>query len=147
MSLTPIRLKTELPTDLEGVRRLLLLAAPKLEPRQPGITEQLRVVDLRNPVQMLAPTGEVVTIVFEPGGDTTAVKVEVRPPGTPFGPLRARWWRWWTRFKIRGVLKMARQAAFRQMVRDIPAARDPDAAIEPEVLPPEGSTQASSRSR
>lgn len=136
----PIRLKTELPTDLEGMRRLLLQAAPKLEPRQPGITEQLRVVDLRNPVQMLAPTGESVTVVFEPGADTTTIKVEIRPPSKAVGPLRARWWRWWTRFKIRSVLKMARQAAFRQQVRDLgPAPGSPGGdAIRPEVLPPEG---------
>ncbi len=136
----PIRLKTELPTDLEGVRRLLLLAAPKLEPRQPGITEQLRVVDLRNPLQMLAPTGESVTVVFEPGGASTSVKVEVRPPYKAVGPIRARWWRWWTRFKIRSMLKMARQAAFRQVVKDLgPRPGSPDGeAIRPEVLPPDG---------
>ena len=136
----PIRLKTELPTDLEGVRRLLLQAAPKLEPRQPGITEQLRVVDLRNPLQMLAPTGESVTVSFEPGAETTAVKVEVRPPHTALGPLRARWWRWWTRFKIRSMLKLARQAAFRQVVQDLaPKPGSPEGeAIRPEVLPPEG---------
>lgn len=136
----PIRLKTELPTDLEGMRRLLLQAAPKLEPRQPGITEQLRVVDLRNPVQMLAPTGESVTVVFEPGAASTTIKVEIRPPYKAVGPLRARWWRWWTRFKIRSVLKMARQAAFRQQVRDLgPKPGAPDGApIQPEVLPPEG---------
>lgn len=115
----PIRLKTELPTDLEGVRRLLLQAAPKLEPRQPGITEQLRVVDLRNPMQMLAPSGESMTVSFEPSADGTAVKVEVRPPARAMGSVRTRWWRWWTRFKIRSILKLARQQAFRQQVRDL----------------------------
>lgn len=135
----PIRLKTELPTDLDGVRRLLLQAAPKLEPRQPGITEQLRVVDLRNPLQMLAPTGESVTVVFEPGPQSTAVKVEVRPPFKAVGPLRARWWRWWTRFKIRSMLKLARQAAFRQVVKDLePKPGSPEGdALRPDVLPPE----------
>lgn len=126
----PIRLKTELPTDLEGIRRLLLQAAPKLEAQQPGITEQLRVVDLRNPMQLLAPTGESTTISFEPKGDATSIKVEVRPPGKPYGALRARWWRWWTRFKMRSLLKLARQQAFKQVVKDL-------GPIEPEVLPPE----------
>ena len=126
----PIRLKTELPTDLEGVRRLLLQAAPRLERQQPGITEQLRVVDLRNPMQMLAPSGESMTVSCEPSGDVTAVKVEVKPPYKPYGALRARWWRWWTRFKIRSILKLARQPAFRQVVKDL-------GPIEPEVLPPE----------
>lgn len=135
----PIRLKTELPCDLEGVRRLLLQAAPRLEPQQPGITEQLRVVDLRNPVQMLAPSGESMTVVFEPGSGSTSVKVEIRPPFKPLGPLRARWWRWWTRFKIRSILKMARQAAFRQVVKDLePKPGSPEGeAVRPEVLPPE----------
>ena len=69
----PIRLKTELPTDIEGVRRLLLLAAPRLEPRQPGITQQLAVVDLSQPMQVLGPGGEAMTVRFEPSAGGTAV--------------------------------------------------------------------------
>ena len=135
----PIRLKTELPTDLDGVRRLLLQAAPRLERQQPGITEQLRIVDLRNPMQMLAPSGETMTVSFEPSAEGTAVKVEVKPPFKPHGALRARWWRWWTRFKIRSILKLARQQAFRLVVQDLgPKPGSPDGvAVEPEVLPPE----------
>lgn len=120
-------MKTELETDLAGIRRLLLAMAPKMEARQPGITAQLQYYDFRQPMVMMSPKGDTVTITFEPQGDHTAIKVEVKPPLKPLGKLRARFWHWRTRFVLKLVLKRAKLEVARKN-------REPR---EPEVLPPE----------
>lgn len=125
--MVPVRMKTELPTDLEGIRRMLLAMAPKMEARQPGITAQLQYYDFRAPMVMMSPQGETITIHFEPQGDHTAIKVEVRPSAKPVGNLRARFWRWRTRLVLKLMLKRAKLEVTRKQ-------REP---IQPEVLPPE----------
>ncbi|HEY9720903.1 MAG TPA: hypothetical protein V6D47_02755 [Oscillatoriaceae cyanobacterium] len=128
----PVRMKAELETDLEGIRQMLLGLGPRLEPRQPGITDQIRMANLSQPLLMMSPSGETVTVVFEPQAarpqpesPLTIVKVEVRPPGKPLGKLRAGFWRWRTRFVVKMALKRAK----------LSAARRPTTQVE--VLPPE----------
>lgn len=123
----PVRMKTELATDLEGIRRLLLAMAPKMEARQPGITAQLQYYNFQQPMVMMSPKGESVTINFEAIGPQTAVKVEVRPSGKPLGKWRAGFWRWRTRLLVKLMLKRAKLEVERKN-------REP---IQPEVLPPE----------
>ena len=123
----PVRMKAELATDVEGIRRMLLAMAPKMEARQPGITAQLQYYNFQQPMVMMSPKGESVTINFEPMGDQTAVKVEVRPPGKPLGKWRAGFWRWRTRWLVKLMLKRAKLEVERKN-------REP---IQPEVLPPE----------
>lgn len=126
----PVRMKAQVPTDLEGIRRLLLSLAPRMESRQPGITAQLSQADLRQPMQMMVgKNGESVTIHFDPqGAHETAIKVEARPPYKPMGKWRAGFWRWRTRLLIKMTLKRAK----------LQLERSANAPIEPEVLPPEG---------
>lgn len=127
----PVRMKAELEADLEGIRQMLLGLGPQLEPRQPGITEQIRQANLAQPLLMMSPSGETVTVVFEPQASRpqpeplTVVKVEVRPPAKPLGKLRAGFWRWRTRFFVKMALKRAKQSAARRPVTQV------------EVLPPE----------
>jgi hypothetical protein len=120
-------MKADVPTDVEGLRRLMLAMAPQLERRQPGITAQLQYYSFREPMVMMAPSGEAVTVNFEPTGPTTAIKVEVRPPAKPKGALMARFWHWRTRWIVKLMLKRAKLEVERQNKR----------ALEPEVLPPE----------
>jgi hypothetical protein len=123
----PVRMKTDVPTDLEGLRRLMLAMAPKMEARQPGITAQLQYYNFQQPMMMMSPKGETVTITFEPLGPQTAIKVEVKPPAKPLGNLRARFWRWRTRLMLKVMLKRAK----------LEVERKNRAPLEPEVLPPE----------
>jgi hypothetical protein len=139
MTMQPVRMKAEVPTDVEGIRKLLLAMAPQLEARQPGITAQLQYYNFQQPMMMMAPSGEAVTITFEPvaghgsqsdgsrRGTQTAIKVEVKPPAKPLGPLRARFWRWRTRWMVKLLLKRAKLEVERKN-------REP---LQPEVLPPE----------
>ena len=123
----PIRMKTEVPTDVEGIRRLLLAMAPRLEARQPGITAQLQQHRFDQPMMMMGRSGETVSVQFEPVGEATAIKVEVKPPFKPVGKLRGGFWRWRTRLMVKFALKRAKLEVERK-------AKQP---IEPEVLPPE----------
>lgn len=125
----PVRMKADVPTDTEGIRKMLLAMAPQLEARQPGITAQLQYYNFSQPMMMMAPSGEAVTVTFEPlaGQTQTAIKVEVKPPAKPLGKLRARFWRWRTRWMVKLLLKRAKLEVERKN-------REP---IQPEVLPPE----------
>jgi hypothetical protein len=122
-------MKTEVPTDLEGIRRMLLAMAPQMEKRQPGITAQLQYYNFQQPMLMMAPSGETVTVSFDPiaGQSQTAIKVEVKPPAKPLGNIRARFWRWRTRWMVKLLLKRAKMEVERKN-------REP---VQPEVLPPE----------
>lgn len=125
----PVRMKTEVSTDLEGIRRLLVGMGPQLERHQPGITDQFRQVDMRTPMRMMGRSGETVTVIFEPqgAGTTTAIKVEVVPPMKAIARWRQAFWRWRTRLMVKLALKRAKAQL----------AKQADAAITPEVLPPE----------
>lgn len=105
----PVKLMIEVQSDLEGIRRFLLGFFSKLESRQPGITAQIQQADLHHP--MVLPTrGTTATVLFEPRGDKTAVKVSIQPTK----PLRTKWgsgfWRWRTRLVGRIILKRMRPA-------------------------------------
>ena len=134
----PVRMKTEVPTDLEGIRRMLLGMAPSLEPRQPGITSQLEQANLSQPMMMMGKSGETVTIVFEPqaSASATAIKVEVKPPFKPMGKLRQGFWRWRTRLFVKLALKRAKIAVEKDQAKQQPKVDD-NGVIQPEVLPPE----------
>ena len=135
MSLDPIRLKTEVQTDLEGVRAMLLKLAPMLESRSPGITGQLQYFDMNQPLMMQDPGGAGATIRFEgkPGVLSTAIKVEVRPPAKELGRLRAWWWKTRTRFVVQLALKRAKI----EIAKAHPRAQvSADGVVTPEVLPP-----------
>lgn len=129
----PIRMKTEVPTDVEGVRALLLKLAPTFESRQPGITGQLQYLDMARPLMLAGKGGEMATVRFEAQGAATAIKVEVRPPDHELGRLRGAWWRWRTRF----VLKLALKRARLEVERAHPKPKvDADGVITPEIMPP-----------
>lgn len=132
----PVRMKTEVPTDLEGIRRLLLGIAPQLEPKQPGITGQIQQANLNQPLMMMSPSGESVTILFAPQTDSTAIKVEVKPPYKPTGKLRAWFWRWRTRLFLKFALKRAKLACEKDAAAHKPKI-DANGVIEPEVMPAE----------
>lgn len=104
----------EIPGDLEAVRRLLLKFAPRMEARQPGITAQLTHADLTQPMRMATPKGEVISVLLEPRGEASALKVSVQPPTRRFGRLGAGWWRWRTRFIMKWTLKGVRKAIARE---------------------------------
>lgn len=106
----PVKLMIEVTSDLEGIRRFLLGMAPKLESRQPGITAQLQHADLRQPMVMPTRGGDAITVVLEPRGEKTAIKVSIQPSMRP----RSKWsqglWRWRNRWVARLVLKRLRPA-------------------------------------
>ena len=129
----PIRMKTEVATDLEGVRALLLKLGPALESRSPGITGQLHYLNMSQPLQLQGTGGEVATIRFEAQAGATAIKIEVRPPGKQMGRLRAGWWRMRTRFLVKLALKRAKVEVARAHPK---AIADADGVVTPEVLPP-----------
>ena len=85
----PIRMKTEVPTDIDGVRALLIKMAPALESRQPGITAQLQYFDMEQPLMLQGKGGEMATVRFERQATATAIKVEVKPPDRPMGRIRS----------------------------------------------------------
>lgn len=132
----PVRMKTEVPTDREGIRRLLLGLAPQLEPKQPGITAQIQHAPLDQPLMMMSPTGETVTVVFDQQAASTAIKVEVRAPGKPMGKLKAGFWRWRTRLFLKLALKRAKLAVEKDAASRKPKV-DANGVIEPEVMPAE----------
>jgi hypothetical protein len=111
----PIRLKTQLATDVEGIRRLLLAWAPRLEARQPGLTAQLAAANLKVPLLIAGRKGDSVKVSFTPQGLTTLVFVEAIPPLKPMGPLRGRFWRWRTRALMRWALKQAKRGVEKQV--------------------------------
>ena len=106
----PLRFIVELPGDLEAVRRLMLKFAPRLEARQPGVTQQLQVADLTVPMQMANKLGEVYLVVMEPRGTSSAIKVTVNPPYNLKGKFRTSFWRWKTRLVVRWTLKGVKKA-------------------------------------
>lgn len=127
-------MKADVPTDLEGVRALLLKLGPTLESRQPGITAQLQYLDLGQPLMLQGKGGELATIRFERQAGATAIKVEVRPPQKRLGRLGAGWWRWRTRWLVKLALKRAKL----EVEKAHPKAQlDTSGAVTPEVLPPE----------
>jgi hypothetical protein len=135
MTLDPIRLKTDVQTDPEGVRAMLLKLAPMLESRSPGITGQLSYFDMTQPLVMQDPSGAGATIRFDGkvGVPLTSIKVEVRPPARPMGRLRAWWWKARTRFVVQLALKRAKA----EIAKTVPKSQlDDKGVVIPEVLPP-----------
>lgn len=126
-------MKTDVATDVEGVRALLLELAPRLEPQQPGITGQIQYMDMSVPVQLMGRGGGLTTVRFEPQEGLTVIKIEVQPPGKPMGRLGAGWWRWRTRFMLKMLLKRAKVGVQRAHPK---ATIAPDGTITPDVLPP-----------
>lgn len=100
----------EVPGDLEAIRRFLLRLAPRLEQRQPGVTAQIQQADLRQPLRMAMPKGELLTVNLEERGDRSVIKVAIQPPMRPMGKLRAVWWRWWARRMLSWSLKGIRRS-------------------------------------
>jgi hypothetical protein len=131
--MNPIRMKTEVPTDLEGVRVLLVKLGPVLEGRSPGISGQLAYFDMSQPLQLQGKGGEVATVRFEAQAGATAIKIDVAPPAKPMGRMRASWWRWRTRWLVKMALKRAKIEVERAHPR---AKIDAQGTITPEVLPP-----------
>lgn len=110
----PIRMRIEVPGDLEAIRRWLLRLAPRMEAQQPGITEQLRTVDMSTPMRMVTPRGMVINVAYEPlEAARTAIKVQVDPP-----LIRTRpggwWWATRTRWIVRFTLKLIRTQLARE---------------------------------
>ena len=131
--MNPIRMKTEVPTDLEGLRALLIKLGPALEGRAPGISGQLAYHDMSHPLQMQGKSGEVATVRFVAQAGTTAIKIDVQPPTQPMGRLRAGWWRWRTRWLVKMALKRAKIEVERAHPR---AKIDANGVVTPDVMPP-----------
>lgn len=106
----PVKLMIEVQSDLEGIRRFLLGMAPKLEPRQPGITAQLQQADLRHPMVMPTRGGDTITVQLEARGERTAIKVNIQPAARSRSKWAAGFWRWRNRTVGRIVLKRLRPA-------------------------------------
>lgn len=106
----PVKLMIEVQSDLEGIRRFLLAMAPKLEPRQPGITAQLQHADLHHPMVIPTRGGDSITVNLEPRGERTAIKVSIQPSKRPRTKWGAGLWRWRNRLVARIVLKRLRPA-------------------------------------
>ncbi|MDB5096446.1 MAG: hypothetical protein JWM80_867 [Cyanobacteria bacterium RYN_339] len=130
----PVRMITKVPTDVEGVRALLIKLGPALESRQPGITAQLQYLNMDQPLMLQGKGGEVATVRFERADAETAIKVEVKPPDRPLGRIRSSWWRWRTRWLVKLALKRAKLEVERAYPK---ALVDASGAITPEVLPPQ----------
>jgi hypothetical protein len=106
----PVKLMIEVQSDLEGIRRFLLGMAPKLEARQPGITAQLQQADLRHPMVMPLRGGDAITVLLDPRGERTAIKVNIQPSMRPRSKWAAGFWHWRNRWLARIVLKRLRPA-------------------------------------
>lgn len=130
----PVKMITRVPTDIDGVRAMLVKMGPALEPRQPGITAQLQYLNLDQPLMLQGKGGEMATIRFEREEAQTAIKVEVRPPSKPMGRLRAGWWRFRTRWLVKIALKRAKLEVEKAHPKAQVAA---DGSVTPEVLPPQ----------
>lgn len=104
----------ESPGDVEALRRVLLKMAPRMEARQPGITQQLQAATLSEPMQLALPGGERVSVQVEPRAQSLAIKVAIQPPIALDGRLASIFWRWRIRLFTRWALKALKKAISRE---------------------------------